>query len=118
MPEQLEDAGVEAEQGHAERFSGDEMDLRERYSNLQPEARYSCVVSMDHPHAGRRQERIVENIRQRRLRAELAVLGELLDRARKTRGIDAADAVAFDVVGQDVVAQHRAQPRQFELARS
>src|ERR1700733_5171074 len=59
--------------------------------------------SIDQTPARRRQERIVENIRCRRFDAEFDILCQLLDRSRETGRIDAADAAAFHLFGQDVV---------------
>src|SRR4051812_43965817 len=69
--------------------------------------------SIDQSRAGFRQERIVEDIRRRGFGAEFDILGQLIDRSRKTSGIDAADAAAFDFLGQDIVADDGAQARQF-----
>ena len=60
---------------------------------------------------------VVENIRCRRPLLELEVFGDLIDRALEAGRVDAADAVAPDFAGQDIVAQDRVQAFQFEIAR-
>ena len=54
----------------------------------------------------------------RRFGAEFDILCQLIDRSRKAGRIDAADAAAFHLFGQDIVADDGAQARQFEIARS
>src|SRR5258707_5171943 len=65
-----------------------------------------------------RQEGVVENIRRRWPFLELEILGHLIDRPLEAGRIDGAEAVAFYFDGEDVVADHAAQPFQLEIARS
>src|SRR3954447_23016500 len=60
-------------------------------------------VSVDQAAVERRQEAAVKDIRTGRPLAEFEFLGDLIDRAFESRCVDAADAVAPDLAGQDVV---------------
>src|SRR5260370_12590260 len=74
--------------------------------------------SIDQPAAEGRQEGIVENIRRGWPFLELEILGHLIDRPLEAGRIDGAEAVAFYLDGEDVVADHAAQPFQLEIAPS
>src|SRR5260370_9044343 len=74
--------------------------------------------SIDQPAAEGRQEGIVENIRRGWAFLELEILGDLIDRPLEAGRIDGAEAVAFYFAGEDVVADHAAQPFQLAIARS
>src|SRR5437899_4256954 len=74
--------------------------------------------SIDQPAADRGQEAAVENIRRMGPLVEFEILSDLIDGAFHARGIDAAQAVAFDLAGQDVVRDHGAQPLQLQIARA
>src|SRR5258705_6087550 len=74
--------------------------------------------SIDQPAAEGRQEGIVENIRRGWAFLELEILGDLIDRPLEAGRIDRADAIALYFAGEDVVADHAAQPFQVEIARS
>src|SRR3979490_428305 len=74
--------------------------------------------SIDQAAVQGRQEGIVENIRRRWPFLEFEVLGDLIDRPLEAGWIDAADAVALHLGGEDVVANHGVQAFQLEIARS
>src|SRR5712672_1724616 len=80
--------------------------------------RLPIFCSIDQAAVQGRQEGIVENIRRGGPLLEFEILGDLIDRPFEAGRIDAADAVALDFAGEDVVADHGAQAIEFEIARS
>src|SRR5882757_8899492 len=74
--------------------------------------------SVDQPPVERGQKLVVEDIGRLRPLLELEVFRDLLDRALEARRIDAADAIALDVAGQDIVAQEGAQALELLFARA
>src|SRR6478736_10062573 len=89
------------------------------HSNQGSPARYSgsCgFCSVDQSSRDRRQEPVVEDIAGRRPFAKFEILRDLVDRAVQARRVDAAEAVALDLVRQDVVDEHAAQAFPLEVA--
>src|SRR3954462_11568018 len=89
------------------------------YSNQGSPARYSgsCwFCSVDQPSRDRRQEPAVEDIAGPRPFAEFEIRRALVDRAVQALRVDAAEAVALDLVGQDVVDEHAAKAFPLEVA--
>src|SRR6476660_9197206 len=89
-----------------------------RYSNQGSPARYSgsCRFSIDPPLLDRRQEPVVEDVACGRAFAEFEILRDLIDSVLKAGPVDAAEAVAPDLVGQDVVGEHGAQAFELRVA--
>src|SRR5882757_1060387 len=71
--------------------------------------RRGARLSIHQPAIERRQELFIDDVGGMRPLLEFEILRELVERPLEARRVDAADAVALDLAGEDVVADDGAQ---------